>query len=231
MSRATRVALAGVLCCAGVVLPSAVDAQQRVSFPTSDGGTVYADLYGSGDHAVVLAHGGRFNKESWKAQAETLAGAGFRVLAVDFRGYGQSRGPGDTDVMTAPLHLDVLGAVHWLRASGARTVSAIGGSLGGGASAEAVVAEPGAIDRLVLLGSETGDSPEKLTGRKLFILSRDDADGSGTLRLTRIREQYDRTPEPKELILLDGSAHAQFIFGTDQGARAMRAILRFLTAP
>jgi hypothetical protein len=33
------------------------------------------------------------------------------------------------------------------------------------------------------------------------------------------------------MILLDGDAHAQFLFETDQGPRVMREILRFLTAP
>jgi len=38
------------------------NAQQHVSFPTDDGGTIHADLYGTGERGVVLAHGGRFNK-------------------------------------------------------------------------------------------------------------------------------------------------------------------------
>ncbi|MCA1828416.1 MAG: hypothetical protein LC689_15945 [Myxococcales bacterium] len=57
-----------------------------VSLPTEDGGLIWADIYGDGDRAVVLAHGGMFDKESWAAQAQQLAGAGFRVLALDFRG-------------------------------------------------------------------------------------------------------------------------------------------------
>jgi hypothetical protein len=40
-------------------------AQERVSFPTQDGGLVYADTYGNGERGVVLSHRGRFNKESW----------------------------------------------------------------------------------------------------------------------------------------------------------------------
>ena len=39
-------------------------AQQAVSFAADDGGQVCADLYGQGSNAVVLAHGGRFKKES-----------------------------------------------------------------------------------------------------------------------------------------------------------------------
>lgn len=33
-------------------------AQQTISFPTKDGGQLCGDLYGQGDRAVVLAHGG-----------------------------------------------------------------------------------------------------------------------------------------------------------------------------
>ncbi len=69
--------------------------QERVSFPTEDGGIVYADVYGTGDRGVVLAHGGRFNKESWATQAHALATAGFRVVAIDFRSRYPARLAGD----------------------------------------------------------------------------------------------------------------------------------------
>ena len=64
---------------------------KHVSFATEDGGLIYADLYGKGDRGVVLAHGGRFTKESWQQQAQYLARAGFHVLAFDFRGASASR--------------------------------------------------------------------------------------------------------------------------------------------
>lgn len=207
-----------------------VSAQKTVSFPTEDGGVVFADLYGTGDRGVVLAHGGRFNKESWAKQAHVLADAGFRVLAFDFRGYGKSHGPGQADVFTAPLHLDVLAAVRYLRSAGAKTVSIVGGSLGGGAAGDASIAsEPGEIQRLVFLGSSPNGPAEKLKCPSLFIVARDDASEDGP-RLPGIRAKYEKAPEPKKLILLEGSAHAQFLFDTDQGERVMREILRFLSA-
>ena len=83
-------------------------AQRTVSFPTEDGGVVYGDVYGEGSRGVLLAHGGQFNKESWNKQAMVLASAGFHVLAIDFRGYGESRGPGQSEPMSAPLYFDVL---------------------------------------------------------------------------------------------------------------------------
>jgi len=213
-----------------MVLAGLAAAQERVSFPTSDGGLISAHVYGKGERGVVLAHGGRFNKESWAKQAPALAAAGFRVVAIDFRSYGQSRGPGQSDIFTAPLYLDVLATVNYLKKTGVKTVSAVGGSMGGGAASAASIAAPGEIDRLVLLGSNVDGPPEKLKGRKLFILTRDDTSGDGP-RLPGIRAQYEKAPQPKELILLEGNAHAQFIFETDQGERAMREILRFLTAP
>ncbi len=213
-----------------LVLAGVSYAQKTVSFPTADGGVVSADSYGAGEHGVVLAHGGRFNKGSWEKQAQALAAAGFRVLAIDFRGYGQSRGPGDADPMSAPLHLDVLAAVRYLRKSGAKTVSVVGGSMGGGAAGDASIqSEAGEIDRLVFLGAAPNGPAEKLKAPSLFIVARDDASADG-LRLPGIRAQYEKAPEPKELIILDGSAHAQFLFQTDQAGRVMREILRFLSA-
>src|SRR5450432_157364 len=101
-------------------------APKTISIPTEDGGVVFADLYGHSDRAVVLAHGGQFDKESWAKQAQILSAAGFQVLALDFRGYGKSRGPGDSVPMNAPLHLDVLAAVRYLRENGAKSVSVVG---------------------------------------------------------------------------------------------------------
>jgi pimeloyl-ACP methyl ester carboxylesterase len=211
-------------------LYGAASVEKSVSFPTEDGGVIFADLYGSGARGVVLAHGGPFDKESWAKQARILEGAGFRVLALDFRGYGKSSGPGQSDPMDAPLYLDVLAAVRYLRSTGARTVSVIGGSMGGAAAGDASIAsEPGEIDRLVLLGAAPNGPAEKLRSPVLFIVARDDTSGDGP-RLPGIRKQFESAPQPKELIVLDGSAHAQYLFQTDQGERVMREILRFLSA-
>jgi pimeloyl-ACP methyl ester carboxylesterase len=213
-----------------LLLASQAAAQRTMSFPTEDGGVVYADIYGEGDRAVVLVHGGQFNKESWQKQAHALAELKFKVLALDLRGYGKSRGPGDADSMDAPLYQDVLAAVRYLRKSGAKTVSVVGASMGGWAAGDASIAsKPGEIDRVVFLGSAPSRSADELKCPSLFIVARDDASGDGP-RLPGIRAQYDKAPEPKELIVLDGSAHAQFLFQTDQADRVMREIIRFLSA-
>jgi alpha-beta hydrolase superfamily lysophospholipase len=217
-----------VVCVFCLAVGRAATAQATVSFPTADGGLLYADLYGSGERAVVLAHGGQFNKESWKKQAEVLQADGFKVLAIDFRGYGQSRGPGDKDPMDAPLAEDVLAAVRYLRAHGAKRVSVVGGSMGGAAAADAsIVSHSGEIDSVVMLGAAPNLPADRMKSAALFIVAREDTSGSGP-RLPGIKKQYERAPEPKKLVILEGSAHAQYLFQTDQAGRVMAEIVAWL---
>ena len=225
-----RTLAAAVVLVAAAACPAAVlRAQEPVSFATPDDGLVSADVYGSGLRAVVLAPGGRFDKASWASQARMLADAGFRVLALDFRGRGASRaGRAGAD----SLQLDVLGAVRWLRATGASTVSLVGASIGGWAAAEAVLAaDPGEIDRAVLLAHASIEHPERLGGRTLFLVSSGDTTAAGVPRLAAIRRQYERASGVKELVVVDGTAHAQFLFRTAEGDRVLREIVRFLSAP
>jgi len=218
-----------------VYSPGGAGEPELVSFPTGDGGVVYANLFGAGPHAVVLAHGGRFTKESWSEQIPTLVDAGLRVLALDFRGRGKSRGgpeapPGDDG---APF--DVLAAMDYLGSRGAQRISLVGASFGGWAVANAATrAAPevaARIDRIVLLAHSPIRNPEDLPGCKLFVTTRGDFQGSGTLRLPSIRDQHERAPEPKRLLILEGDAHAQFIFETDEGPHLLREIVEYLTEP
>src|SRR5689334_4511647 len=194
-------------------------------------------MYAAGaSRGVVLAHGGRFHKESWRPQAQVLSFHGFQVLAIDFRGSGCSfppdkGGPGQADFDHAPFDKDVLAAVRYLKQHGAKSVSVVGGSFGGSAAGDASIrSAAGEIDRIVYLGAAPNLPAKNLKSRSLFIVARDDANAAGP-RLPGIRAQYEKAPQPKELIILEGSAHAQFLFQTDQSARIMRDIRRFLSTP
>lgn len=204
---------------------------RRVTFPLVSGaGMVSGDVYGSGRRGMVLAHGGQFDEKSWKEQAEEFARAGFLVLAVRYRGDGfNPNGRPSANGSDAENAADVLAAAAYLRKAGARTVDAVGGSLGGDAVGDADAEAPGMFDRVVFLASEGGDAPEKLSGRKLFLVARDDRSGDG-LRLPGIEAHYERAPEPKKLVVVEGSAHAQFLFGTDEGPTVMRVMMDFLEA-
>ena len=207
----------------GVLLMAATAGPTEVHFTAPDGGVVYADLYGTSVRGVVLAHGARFDKASWSKEATEIAEAGFRVLAIDFRGYGQSHGGPNAKPGMDEMYMDVLAAVRYLREHGATSVAVIGASMGGGASANAVVhGRPGEIDRLVLLSPAPIEAPERVTGPKLIITAADDP------ITPKVREQYAKEPDPKRLEVLDGSAHAQFLFRTPHRHRIMEEFVSFL---
>lgn len=204
---------------AAVVLPLNAAEFTEVSFEASDGGTIFANLYGEGEHAVILAHGAVFNKESWHAQALAMRKAGLQALSIDFRGYGKSK----AGRKGRNLSLDVLAGISYLKANGAKRVSILGGSMGGGAAGEAAsTLESGEIHKLILLAHAPVSSPKKLTGNKLFVVSEGD-------RIARsVKDQFKRAPEPKRLEILEGDAHAQHIFKTRQAGALMSLILDFL---
>jgi len=191
-----------------------------VTFPSSDGGTVDADLYGSGTHAVVFAHGAIFNKQSWATQAKLIAAHGMQALAIDFRSYGKSR----AGSQRGALDLDVIAAVRWLHKQGAKQVDVVGGSMGGGAAARAATeVEPGELNKLLLLSPMPIKHPENMKAASiLYIASRDEG------LVPTLQQQYKLAPEPKQLILLDGDSHAQNIFTTDQAENLNNAIVNFL---
>ncbi len=193
---------------------------REVSFLATDGGKIYGLLSGKGNHAVVLCHGARFNKESWSEQAKVLTKNGYEVLAIDFRGYGRSK----QGSQGRALHLDVLAAVDFLKATGAKHVSIIGGSMGGGAAAQAAAeSKPESVAALILLAAVPIRHPEKMQGRKLFIVAKGDR-----LKPSVVR-QFDAAAEPKKLVVLNGSAHAQHLFNTSQKSVRMQRILDWLS--
>jgi len=120
--------------------------------------------------------------------------------------------------------------VRYLKSKGAKKVSVVGGSYGGASAGDASIqGEPGEIDRVVFLAAGPNLPAEKMKSGSLFIVAQGDADGAEP-RLPAIRAQYEKAPRPKKLVVLEGNAHAQFLFETKQGARVMEEIERFLSS-
>ncbi|MEN8008043.1 MAG: alpha/beta hydrolase [Candidatus Krumholzibacteriota bacterium] len=196
------------------------DSWREVTFPSPDGGTVSADLYGDGDHGVILAHGRIFDKQSWRPLATRLAQEEMTALPIDFRGYGSSQ-PGEQE---GALHNDVLAAITYLQEAGMEKVSVIGGSMGGGAAARAAVAsEEGDIHRLILLSPVPIEHPEEIrAGSLLYVVSAEEG------MFEAVKSQYEKAPEPKRLEILPGAAHAQHIFKTSLGDDLSELLIGFL---
>ncbi len=85
------------------------------------------DTGGTG-RPIVLIHGWPLSNESWNAQVPALSAAGYRVVAYDRRGFGQSSKPGggyDYDTLTEDLE-------GLLSELDLHDVTLVGFSMGGG---------------------------------------------------------------------------------------------------
>ena len=220
--RSLSIALTGVILAlvAGWGSPALAAEPTEVSFPTTDGGEVHALLYGSGEHGVVLAHGKVFDKYSWAPLAPKLAEAGLQVLAIDFRGYGKSRPGSEGD----KFFLDLVAAMSYLKDNGATRVSLVGASLGGGvASRTAVVVGEEEIYRLVLLAPSAIRKADQMHAKSILYITSEGDPSAG-----RTQEQFEKAPEPKNLEVLPGDAHAQHIFKTEQSEALVELIVSAL---
>lgn len=55
-----------------------------------NGITIGYDDEGTGDDVLVLVHGHPFDRSMWRPQVEHFSAAGWRVIAADLRGYGET---------------------------------------------------------------------------------------------------------------------------------------------
>lgn len=113
------------------VLPgSACQAQMPGGTPVWFGADAAARLggvvLGDGTTGVLLAHERRQTLCAWASYATELAGAGYRVLAVDLPGNGSSRA-----AASVPLDDAVVAGIALLRAQGVQRVLLVGASMGG----------------------------------------------------------------------------------------------------
>jgi pimeloyl-ACP methyl ester carboxylesterase len=92
-----------------------------VSFPieeydiATNGITLHVTEQGEGP-AVLFCHGFPDTAYTWRRQMKAVAAAGYRAIAPDMRGYGQSSAPADQNLYT-PLHTagDLVGLLDALK--------------------------------------------------------------------------------------------------------------------
>jgi pimeloyl-ACP methyl ester carboxylesterase len=126
--------------------PCIASGETAVTLKASDGARVHGIEVGKGTTGVVLGHQFLSDHCEFMFFARELAQKGYRALAIDFRGYGQSRG-GDG----RRLDRDVAAAVARLRADGATKIKLVGASMGGTAVLTAASWIKPAVDGVVSL--------------------------------------------------------------------------------
>jgi pimeloyl-ACP methyl ester carboxylesterase len=157
-------------------------------FVSANGSRFHVAELGTGP-LVLLLHGFPEFWWAWHHQLPLLAGAGFRAVAVDLRGYGATdKPPRGYDGFT--LASDVTGLI---RALGERRATVAGAGAGGLIAWAVAALHPKLIDRLVVLGAAhplrlrsalLAESHQRRAGRGLLrfqlpryehVLTRDDA--------------------------------------------------------
>ena len=114
-----------------------------VSFMTEDGVELKGRLFGDGEVGIVLSHMYPEDQSSWWGFAQVLSENAYMTLTFDFRGYGESGG--DKEIQL--IDRDVKAAHQFLRDRGASTLFFVGASMGGTASLK--VAAGQAVDQAV----------------------------------------------------------------------------------
>ena len=109
----------------------------------------YIEANPAGAPAVVLLHGLGATVESWQLQIPALTGAGYRVVALDQRGFGQSTYPGG-GMTIADMAGDVAALLRHLNIPAADMV---GISMGGTVAQQFALDYPQMTAKLVLVNT------------------------------------------------------------------------------
>lgn len=110
---------------------------QTVQFQGASGLRIVGDVEGPADGPVVLLlHGGGQNRLAWKGSGSALAAQGYRVVALDARGHGDSEWDPAADYEMESLAQDLLAVIDQLGVGPARP-AVVGASLGGITALEA----------------------------------------------------------------------------------------------
>jgi esterase/lipase len=203
---------------------SAQPAFEPVRLKTPDGLTLEGRFYTGGlKQGVVCAHMFPSDQTSYEALAKDLVRKGYPVLTFNFRGYGNSEGSKDI----ARIALDVNAAVRFM-AERVTCMVLIGASMGGTASI--LEGNHPKVKGVVTLsapatfqGLDARSKVSELKPPKLFVAAKGDASAYDSAKYF-----YAHAPEPKEILLVEGSAHGTRLLEGPSAPLVKRKLLEFL---
>lgn len=182
-----------------------------VEISAADGKTLYGSYFAADGDAkgVMLLHELYTNRSSWTPLVQPLLDAGFKVLAVDLRGYGKTKGK----INWKAAQQDTVAWADWLKAqAGVQSVAVVGSSMGANLALNGCAAINGCVGAVAL-------SP----GLNYFGVKTTDAVQAGfpALIVYADRDTYPKTDVPKmqelggdhlEILVYSGRTHGIGLF-------------------
>lgn len=101
------------------------------SFEGRDGNRLVASVRGEGSRSVLLLHGGGQTRHAWDGTARALAAAGWRAIAIDQRGHGDSEAVADGRYGFPDFAADAVAVAGQITRLVGRKPVVVGASLGG----------------------------------------------------------------------------------------------------
>jgi alpha-beta hydrolase superfamily lysophospholipase len=189
--------------------------------------------------SVLLLHMMPAKKESWVSLGDKLATAGFNVLALDFRGHGESEG-GDYQTFTDRQHqeyyLDVQTGAAYLEQSFPHTEVYLGGaSIGANLTVKYLSEHRDTRKGFALsagldyYGVKAIDDIQNLDpGQKLLLVAaRDDMRKSDSDCGSMAEQLFERATSQKERIVYNTGGHGTDMF--NEHPELQQKIIEFLT--
>jgi dienelactone hydrolase len=226
----SAIVLAAALAAATVV--SADTQTKDVDIKASDGVTLKGTYFSPGrpGPAMLLLHQCNMDRHAWDGLAKDLADAGLHVLAIDYRGYGESGGEHFTDmaqrrpVMEQKWPGDVDAAYAYLLAQKGvdRTHVAAGGASCGVTQSSDLATRHHEIKALMLLSGTASDTAKTYIagtpGLPVFgVASQEDASAA-----KGITEAIGASKNPRSLIkIYPGSEHGVPMFAQHRELKAL----------
>ena len=153
---------------------------------------------------VILQHGGGQTRHAWKGAGERLAAAGYRAVAFDARGHGDSDWSPDGRYDQDSMVEDLVGVVSSLGTHlGDRRPALVGASMGGGTSLVAVGEDR--VDATALVLVDVAPRIDQAGAQRILKFMAQNPDGFDSLEdVARAISAYQ--PQRKRPRTLDGLA-------------------------
>ena len=165
----------------------------------------------TGKRAVVWVPGYIFSKESWFEMAKSLQADGVASMAIS--------GNSVKNVRSALQQLARRGHKDFILVGGSRGAEAVLNMVNRVFTTSFVT---GVVTLSAVGGSPIDDFNRSVPFRKLFIVSEQEK------HMGTVQALYDDSKDPKELVVIPGEAHAQFLFYGPEKAKVEALIKNFI---